>query len=169
MEEARTTLWCEMRRLGATHGILSTNVRLRVDGAPYSGAPQPSDRGAAVFFKLKGRDVALACDKWDRVEDNVYAISKHVEALRGQDRWGVGNVEQAFRGYMALPERAESTEWWKPLGLTINATPDQAKDAYRQLVRKFHPDNRETGDAEAFRRIQDAYEEFERQQTATAP
>lgn len=166
MEEARSFLWAELSRLGAANGILSTNFKIRLDGQPYSGQAQPGDRGAAVYFKLKGRDVSLACDKWDRVEDNVYAIAKHVEALRGQDRWGVGSIEQAFRGYMALPETTASSEWWRPLGLPLNASEEQVKQAYRVLALKFHPDNQQTGDAERFRAVQAAYEEFQRQQKA---
>lgn len=73
------------------------------------------DRGAAVYFEMKGKPVSLACDKWNRVEDNIWAIAKHIEALRGQQRWGVGSIEQAFRGYTALPAIGESSasEWWK--------------------------------------------------------
>lgn len=167
MAEACHFLAEELRRLGASEEILSTNVRQRLGGAPVSGAPQPDDRGAALYFKLDGKDVVLACDRWSRVECNVYAIAKHIEALRGQDRWGVGSIEQSFRGYMALPEMAESKNWWGPLGLTVNAAPAQVKDAFRLLARKFHPDNKETGDEERFRHVQAAWEEFERQQNAT--
>jgi len=83
--------------------------------------------------------------------------------LRGQERWGVGSVEQAFRGYLALPGPGESTgsKWWEVLGLKINATAEQAREAYRFLVKKHHPDA--GGDAELFRRVQQAYQEFEAQ------
>ena len=55
----------------------------------------------------------LACDRWDRPEHNLRAIAKHVEAIRGQERWGVGSVAQAFRGYQALPSRATGKPWWE--------------------------------------------------------
>lgn len=159
MEEARRILADELDRLGAVNAVLSTNVRLRLDGAPVSNSAQPSDRGAAVYFTLKQKPVALACDRWNRVECNVWAIAKHIESLRAQDRWGVGNIEQAFRGYMALPERSSNSQWWEVLGVAINATADQVKDAYRILVKKHHPDA--GGDAELFRRVQEAYQQFE--------
>lgn len=163
MDEVRRELAGELDRLGATKEILSTNVKLRLDGLPYSNQAQPADPGAAVYFELKGKPVSLACDKWKRVEDNIWAIVKHIESIRGQERWGVGSVEQAFRGYMALPGIGESgaSDWWKTLGVTINATPEQVKEAYRVLVKKHHPDA--GGDRDLFQRLQQAYEKFERQ------
>lgn len=164
MDECRRELANELRRLGATKEVLSTNIRLRLDGRPYSCQAQPDDVGAAVYFELKKKPVALACDKWDRVEDNIWAIVKHIESLRGQERWGVGNVDQAFRGYMALPAVGESSasEWHRVLGVAINASFEQVRDAYRILVVKHHPDR--GGDVEMFHRVQSSWEQFQRQQ-----
>ena len=161
MEEARSGLADELQRLGATNAILSTNVRLRIDGAPYSGQSQPEDVGAAVYFKLKGRQVSLAADKWNRVEDNIWSIVKHIEAIRGQERWGVGSVDQAFRGYMALPAIGQGSglQWWTVLGLPINSSFEQVKEAHRILVQKHHPDR--GGDVEMFHRVQEAWRLFE--------
>jgi len=160
MDEATNMLIGELERLGATDEILSTNVKLRLNGEPYSHQPQPADTGAAVYFKLNKRDVSLACDKWNRAECNVLAIAKHIEALRGQERWGVGSIEQAFRGYMQLPGigQTSNTNPWATLGIAINSSADQARDAYRTLSKKFHPDNPQTGDADRFHRIKEAYD-----------
>lgn len=163
MSEALAGLQGEIDRLGAIRAILSSNVALRLDGLPRSDQGQPRDKGAAVYFTLKGKPVSLACDKWDRVEDNVWAIAKHIEALRGQERWGVGSVEQAFRGYMALPP-ANNTSPHQVLGVAINASYDQVKEAHRLLSKKHHPDI--GGDAEMFRRVQQAWEEYEKLQKA---
>jgi hypothetical protein len=170
MTESVDLLSAELRRLGASKEVLSTNVRRRLDGAPYSGQAQPDDTGAAVYFTLKGKPISLACDKWLRVEDNVWAIAKHIEALRAQDRWGVGSIEQAFRGYMALPAIGESSasDWWKTLGVPVNSTADQVREAYRILVKKHHPD-RTGGNAELFHRVQRAMERFEKTQTEPPP
>lgn len=161
MDECRRGLASELRLLGATKEVLSTNVKLRLDGLPYSGQAQPVDPGVAVYFELKKKSVSLACDKWRRVEDNIWAIVKHIESIRGQERWGVGNVEQAFRGYMALPGPGESggLSWWTVLGVPINAGGDQVKEAYRILVAKHHPDR--GGDVEMFHRVTQAFQQFE--------
>lgn len=50
--------------------------------------------------------MCFACEKWQDVYGNIYAIGKTIEALRGIERWGTGDmVEQAFTGFVALPPR----------------------------------------------------------------
>lgn len=130
-------LQCELDRLRARDYILSTNVELRLDGMPRSGQAEPSDPGAAIYFKLNGKDTVLACDKWKRVADNIAALAKHIEALRGMDRWGVGSIAQAFAGYQALPA---PEQWWQVLGVGQHAPRAQIQEAYRELARAAHPD-----------------------------
>lgn len=135
--------------VGDFNVIVSTNVELRNDGLPYSNRKAPEDPGAAIFFKLKGKPCSLACDKWSRVEDNLYAISKHIEALRGQERWGVGSVEQAFAGYMALPPAGTSVgaSWWNVLGCAHDSPFEAVKESYRAKAKIAHPDNGGSNDA----------------------
>lgn len=157
--------WClrhEMTLMCVEKWRLSCNIpRNKRDNTPMQVIAQPRDPGVAIFFYFAAKPVQLACDKWDRVQDNCYAIAKHVEALRGQDRWGVGTIEQAFRGYMALPSIGQSggIKWWDVLGVPINSSPDQVKEAYRVLVKKHHPDV--GGDTENFSRLAEAYRIFE--------
>jgi len=138
LEQARKRLADELDRLGAINEVLSTNLVLRADGWPKSGQRMPEDPGVAVYFDYAGHQTVLACDKWDRVEDNIAAIAKHVEAMRGMDRWGVGTVEQAFTGYQALPA---PDPWWKTLGLSGPTRSERdIKDAYRRASNHAHPD-----------------------------
>lgn len=137
MANARDRLQSELDLLRAGNIVLSTNVELRLDGQPRSGQPTPADPGAALYFTLKGKPTVLACDRWDRVEDNIVAIAKHIEALRGMDRWGVGTLEQAFAGYQALPE---PEQWWQVLGVKADASIDEIDAAWREKARKDHPD-----------------------------
>lgn len=130
-------LQAELDLIGARDVILSTNLETRLDGAPRGGLPEPVDSGAALYFRLAGRDTVLACDKWDRVADNVVAIAKHIEALRGQDRWGVGTLEQAFAGYQALPA---PEQWWQVLGCAEDTPQETVERVFRELAKKFHPD-----------------------------
>lgn len=138
----------ELDNLRASQVILSTNVELRLDGLPRSDRATPMDPGAAVYFKLKGHDIALACDKWSRVADNIIALAKHIEAMRGMDRWGVGSVEQAFRGYEALPAPSAQRSWRAVLGYTSDDTVkvDEVDRRYRLCAKDLHPDL-ENGDA----------------------
>lgn len=137
MAGARERLQRELDLLRAGSIVLSTNVELRLDGQPRSGQRTPADPGAALYFTLKGKPTVLACDRWDRVEDNIVAIAKHIEALRGMDRWGVGTLEQAFAGYQALPE---PEQWWQVLGVKPTATADEIDAAWRAKMQTAHPD-----------------------------
>lgn len=135
--EAVQRLQSQLDLLGAQDVILSTNVELRLDGMPRSDRREPADPGAALYFKFSGRDTVLACDQWDRTADNIVAIAKHIEALRGQDRWGVGTIEQAFAGYQALPA---PEQWFQVLEVGEQASHDDIDRAYRRLARTAHPD-----------------------------
>lgn len=145
----------ELRLLKARNPIISTNIALRQDGLPRSGQKNPSDPGVAVYFILNGKPKVLACDKWLKVEDNLWAIGKHIESIRGQQRWGVGTVDQAFTGYDALPPPKNT--WWIVLGVSQNSDEENVKSAYRVLVKQHHPDM--GGSDEEFLRIQTAWED----------
>lgn len=127
------------RMVGVTHVVLSTNVELRLDGRPRTPDAEPRDVGVAVYFRLDDKPLAFACDKWDRVGDNIGAIAAHLEALRAQDRYGVGTMAQAFAGYAALPPEA-GADWWIILGVHAQAIPEQVEEAFRRLARQAHPD-----------------------------
>lgn len=140
---------------------VSTNVAVRLDGLPYSNQRAPDDPGAAVYFPMGGRPTVLACDRWDRVEHNLRALSLHVAALRALDRHGVGTLEQAFLGYAALPEHAGGRAWWEvlelddPRGAVPEITLEEVESAFREAARYWHPDL-PNGDGARFREIVEA-------------
>ncbi len=144
--------------------IISTNARLRLDGLPRSDE-EPADPGVAVYFKLRfrrgakefARHTVLTCDKWTRVSWNLYSISKDVEAQRARARWGCTSVEQAFHGYLAIPERCGRPAWWITLGVSPDATVDQVKAAFLSLAKTRHPDH--GGTAQGWEELRTAYEQ----------
>lgn len=121
-----------------TELTLSTNFELRVDGRPRRDRGYPADVSVAFFFELDDQPHVLACDRFDRVEDNIAAIAAHIEALRGQERWGVADMKQAFAGHVSLPA---PEQWWQVLGLRQGATESEIASAYRRLAKAAHPDN----------------------------
>jgi len=139
LAQARDLLLGELRKLGVPAGsiVISSNVQCRADGLPRSGQAEPSDSGVAVYFKLSGKPQVLACDKWRRTVDNLYAVALHVNAIRGQERWGVGTVEQAFRGYLALPAPPSD---WQILGISPGSAVDAINRAFRERAASAHPD-----------------------------
>lgn len=139
---ATDRLMTELDRLGAKDIVVSSNLRPRRDGLPINKQREPDDHGVAVYFRLKEGPHVLACDKWDRVADNIAAVAAHVEAIRGQARWGVGDLAQAFAGYKALPAAEAKRPWWEVLAL--KTPPDSLEGAgaqYRMLMTKHHPDH----------------------------
>lgn len=116
---------------------LSTNYELRLDGRPRRDRGAPVDPAVAFYFELDGQPHVLACDKWSTVADNIAAIAAHIEALRGQERWGVADLKQAFAGHVALPA---PDPWWKILGVSRAATASEIKIAFRKLAAAAHPD-----------------------------
>lgn len=160
---ARDGLIDELYRLGAKDVILSTNLRLRNDGLPYADQRQPDDPGAAVYFRHDGHDMAFACDRWAKVEENLVAITKTIEALRGIERWGTGDmVAAAFTGFQALPAaRVANRPWWEVLGVQAHTPTLEVTERYRQLAKNNHPDR--GGNQDAAAEINGAWVEFKKE------
>ncbi len=143
--------------------IISSNLKLKNDGTPFSAQSEPVDSGVAVFFNLvfnRGtkrieRPVVRACDKWRRTADNLYAIGLDIELDRAKFRYGASNIEQSFQGYVAIPERCGGASWWEVLGVKPEADRAAIETAYRAKALAAHPDV-SGGSTEAMLRVQTA-------------
>lgn len=145
----------ELDRLGAVNEVVSTNLKLRNDGLPRASQRAPDDPGVAVYFQIYDADrrayddVCLTCDRWNKIACNIWSITKSIEALRGLERWGGGDmVRAAFTGFIALPEPA-AKPWWAVLGFhsEADALAGDFETAARKLMQQHHPD---TGDGDAW-------------------
>lgn len=153
--QGRRTLSDEVRRFGGTELIISSNLELRLDGNPRSNQRQPRDAGVAIFFKRNKMDMALACDIYLTVEDNLWALCRTLEALRQIERDGSpALINRAFKGFMALPD-PDAREWWEVLNVARTASNEEIRKAYIGLAKQYHPDH--GGDAAMFDRVQKAY------------
>ncbi len=70
-------------------------------------------------------------------------------------------VQQAFRGFVALPPPSAKRRWRDVIGVVANATPDEVKAAYRDKARDLHPDN--GGSDVGMAELNAAYDEFKKQ------
>jgi hypothetical protein len=163
MEKAQKFLRKEIDRLGAGKLVVSSNIPIRKDGMFYADwmSKKIDDPGVAIYFQYKGKAVSMCCDQYLTVWENVYALGKAIEALRGLERWGVSDfLERAFTGFTALPASVTSQPTiWEILGLP--GKPDGMEDivrAYRNKAREVHPD-KPGGSKEKFQALQEAYEE----------
>jgi hypothetical protein len=142
----------ELRRLGARNPVISSNLRLRQDGLPIaSQSKMLADPGVAVYFRLNQQPRVLACDKWNSAADNMAAIAGHIEAIRTQERYGVGTLDQAFAGYAALPPigGTQGGDWRAEFGFEPSAALSlgAVELRYRELLKQRHPDNGGSHDA----------------------
>lgn len=161
VEIARRKLQHELKLLGATLPVVSTNIELRKDGMPYSGRRTPDDRGVAVYFSLKNRPMCFACDKWQKIEHNILALAHTISALRGIERWGGGEmVEQAFSGFTALPAPKGNLtrNWFDVLECRRDSSYEVVRANYQRLARDHHPDN--GGSTARMSEINEAWTEF---------
>lgn len=149
---ARDNIVAEVTRLAGKYPdpqiVISTNIALRRDGLPLAGQRQPEDPGVAVYFLYKKRAMSFACDRWHKIEHNMQAIAKTIEALRGIARWGTGDMlEAAFTGFTALPppsggpaaSPAAQRTWRDVFGTGVRTRAD-LQEVYRRLVGAYHPD-----------------------------
>lgn len=106
---ARDGLLLEIKRLGGHSIIITSNVATRRDGLPYANQAEPMNPGVAVYFWRNNQQMCMACDRWDRVKDNMRAIQKSIEAIRGIERWGASAmVEKAVSAFAYIPQNSSN-------------------------------------------------------------
>lgn len=156
---AREQLLREIKLLGGTEPIFSSNIPRKNDGLPYANLkPINGDPGIACYFKRKGKQMCFACDCYWTVDDNMHAIALTIGALRGIARWGTGDMmERAFTGFTAIPEKTNGLTWWNVLHTSHDATEEQIAEAFKDLAKVHHPDK--GGDPEKFMEIRQAYDQ----------
>ncbi len=131
--------------------VISSNVTL--------GVQSPEDPGVAVWFTWGGMQVCIPVDRYATVEGNLQAIHHIIEARRVELRHGtLALVRASFAGFLALDGPGKNEHWWDVLCVRRDASRQVIDAAYRRLRGQHHPD-RENGSAEAFQRVQKAYEE----------
>lgn len=134
----------ELRRLGATDSVLSTNIPVTQAGRFYAryADSRLEDPGVAVWFQLDGEWRVIACDRWTTLRANVRSIALTINALRGLERWGTSQLlERVFRGFTALPGSGDPFRpWWSAFSFVGIPTLEEAERAYRELARINHPD-----------------------------
>lgn len=161
--KARDGVLAEIKRLNGTNPIISSNIPVKNNGQLYAtGKPVDNDHGVAVYFTWKGEQFVMACDKYKTIRENLRAVGKSIEAIRGLERWGASDIlSRAFTGFKALPESAGSSQnsWWQVLGIDETATYDDIKKAYKRLAAKYHPDNMSTGNLDKFLAAKNAFNE----------
>ena len=74
MDKAQRFLRSEIERIKGTDLIISTNIPVKSNGLLYADwmRRKIEDPGAAIYFKYKGKEVAMCCDQYERVWENIF-------------------------------------------------------------------------------------------------
>ncbi len=94
--------------------------------------------GAAVYFTLSKRQLAMAQDRYELLLDNLRSLALAIEGMRQLERHGGGHMmERAFTGFAAI---APPDAWYDVLCLKPDAPLEAAESAFRLLAQRHHPD-----------------------------
>lgn len=152
---ARDSVLHQVKLLGGSRAVITSNLPTRLDGLPYANSSEPADPAIAVWWVQKGHEQVMACDRWRTTRDNLHAIELSLDALRGLSRWGSTQiVERAFAGFAALPPAGH--DWRAVLG--FNGSPvtlDEVKRRFRERAATAHPD--QGGSDHEMQRLNAAY------------
>jgi hypothetical protein len=117
LDTARKKLFDELARLGARDAVLTMS----------SG--DQKEPGVALYFTINGRQMAMACDRFDNRAPNTRSLGLAIEAMRQLERHGGGAmVERAFAGFAALPPPPTC---WQVLGLAPGASEAAIRAAFK--------------------------------------
>jgi len=95
-----------------------------------------SDRTVHLTYQKDGRPVTLTMGKQARAADNLRVLYLAVEAMRMNDKRGLGEVIQDTYLQLAGPEKA--IDPYELLGIRPDVTPEVAEAVYRTMASRSH-------------------------------
>lgn len=118
-----------------------TNLRAR--------RPIGARTGACLEIKLHNDRYTLACDRWQKLEHNIYALHLALRQLKNIERWGLADLETLLCAFAPnagqaaaahIPSVSAGDEpsipgWMRTLGLGPTATLDDATAVYHRRAR----------------------------------
>lgn len=99
--------------------------------------------GAALYFRYQGANYVVACDRWNTVEHNVYALHLALRQCRNMERWGLGQLGKMLKPFEAeifLPLPLADPDlpaWMGELGLGPTATLEDAIAVYHRRAKQL--------------------------------
>jgi hypothetical protein len=147
----------ELRRIGATNIVVSTNQPIRQDGFPYAQQRNIEDVGVAVYFTRNGKQLVMAQDKFWSIIGNMRSLTMAIEGLRQMERHGGAiMLERAFDGFAALPPPEDCWEILKiSKSLVIGVDRELASDMIRKVFRTRARENMNNGDMDRLVKARD--------------
>ncbi len=148
LTEAINFLKDELESAGIGHGVLYLDIeqphveRLRKKIG--------SRTGACLHIKYHERGYVITCDRWQRVEHNIYAMHLVLRQWCNMERWGIGNLSALMAGFEIDYADDVSTvnmvsenviECLKEFGLGSTASLEDATAIYHRRAKSLGHDN----------------------------
>lgn len=109
-----------------------------------------SRTGACLHIKYRERGYIITCDRWQRLEHNIYAMHLAIRQWCNMERWGIGSLSSLMAGFevdrapessSADGEQENIAECLKEFGLGSNATLEDATAIYHRRAKTLADDN----------------------------
>lgn len=117
-----------------------------------------ADRTVILTYTKHSRPITLSMGTQARAVDNMRVLYLAVEAMRLNEKRGLGEVIQ--EAYLQLAEPEPAIDPYELIGVRPDAPLAIAEAAYKVKVRTAHPDS--GGSAEQMKKLNDAIEEIRR-------
>ncbi|WP_255516676.1 J domain-containing protein [Haloferax sp. KTX1] len=160
LTSAFTRLERSLKRIGVDDFDYEFDARQRQkDKRPYARA-NPDDPSFVVRWTKDGEQFAVACDRYSEFRDNVRAVGLYLEEKRKMENRPVATGESEFANARLPPADDDVVAAPRPahevLGVEPDASDEEIRDAFREAVKKRHPDK--GGRLELFNELQEAKE-----------
>lgn len=141
-----------------------TEKDIRLDGWLYADA-KLGHPGVILHVESKVGPLKLWTDRFRHWNDNVRAVSLYLSHQRAAERYGLGRGDEAFQGWKAIGassiELGPATLTYE-MAINLIATcsgsePTTVENypnaSFRKAASLYHPDNKDTGDAEKYMQL----------------
>ncbi len=109
-----------------------------------------SRTGACLHIKYRDKSYIITCDRWQRLEHNIYAMHLVLRQWCNMERWGIGSLSTFMAGFeidyaddMTISSVISENivECLKTFGLGITATLEDATAIYHRRAKALADDN----------------------------
>lgn len=107
--------------------------------------------GACLHIKYRDRVHIITCDRWQKLEHNIYALHLAFRQWANMEKWGIANMSMLLAGFASdgtaniafIKEVGETAECLQAFGLGDTATIDDATAIYHRRAKAIANDDAE--------------------------
>ena len=151
------TLW-DLENTMKLWGITEWEVSYPRGALSKAWQQSEADRTVKLTYRKQGKPVTLLMGKQKRAVDNLRVLYLAVEAMRLNEKRGIGEVIES--AYLQLAAPAQAIDPYEMLEIRPDASLEVAEAAYKAKVRNVHPDR--GGSTEHMKAYNRAIEEIRR-------